>query len=372
MTTIRKALATASPHVSLKNAWRAAIHHSRRQRREGVERTSLSRAQVDRFLEQPVPSDRDIETLKVALSGVLQNDNEGTLTQALNVVEDWINHAGCTRVTDSAVALNISLEDERICKEDIDRWLGTSGGTIEVSAQEASRWMHHLNGRNIAGTTLTVHARPLDGLPLPSIDRRARGRVRTTGHKIWLPHLDEVGHYSATPRSIAEAHALELKTCSAVIDPFCGAGADAIAVAMSGPMVLASDISASRLQLARSNAEHFGVTESIRFTQSEAEAAIAGALKEHQNLGLFLDPPWGGTDWDRDSISPTKLFHLLPNIESVICRFEVVVIKLPRTFPIQSLGRFGGRWEFKLGIDSKMVDPVDQVKTVIAIRHRLG
>ena len=249
---------------------------------------------------------------------------------------------------------------------------GNVAGEIELSALEAARWVHHLHQRPIAGSELTVRAHETGGRALPGVARADRGRILTTGHENWLPNLDEVGRFSATPRSISETHADAFMGCQTVLDPFCGAGADAIAVASVGPMVLASDISATRLELARANAAHFGVRERICFRHCDADTAIADALLEHHNVGLFLDPPWGGPDWNRTEMSPATLFRLVPNLQRVVDRFSVVVIKLPRTFPIQALGSFGGRWEFKLGIDSKMEDPVEQVKTTIAVRRPVG
>ena len=372
MTTIRDALANAQPHVSLKQAWKAVIQQSRAQRKEGLTRALFSRARVDRFLQQPLPAEKDIGLLKSALRDVLTQTDHATLVQALTEIDAWVEELVEACPNDCLVTLSISLDPSTINDAEIDRWLGTSQGRIELRAIEASRWLHHLNGRIVAGVPLTVRASYNDSRPLPQVARKDRSRVRSVGQKGWLPHLDDVGRFSASPLSIAQSHAREFHGCSMVIDPFCGAGGDAIAVAMSGPTVVASDISLDRLKLARANADHFGVSDRIRFQASDAANAIASALEQHQNLGLYLDPPWGGTDWDQSTMSSTTLFRMLPNLNTVLSGFKVVVLKLPRTFPVEQLGSFGGPWEFRFGLDTNMADPVDQLKTLFAVRHPTG
>lgn len=372
MTTIRDALATARPHVSLKQAWISVIQHSRDERRKGIPRTLFKRSQVERFLQQDLPPNQDIGALKGALWDVLNHQDSTSLVRALNAIDAWVNACDGSCPDDCPVKIEVSLGEAPIHSAQIDRWLGTSRGTIELPAIEAAKWLHHLGGRIIAGVPLTVRPSYSDPRPLPRVARKDRSRMRSDGQKGWLPHLDEVARFSATPESIAHSHAQEFRGCSVVVDPFCGAGGDAVAVAMSGPTVLASDISGSRLELARANADHFGVTGRVHFRVSSAEAAISTALLKHHDPGLYLDPPWGGTEWAQATMSLDTLFGLIPDLEGVLSQFMVVVIKLPRTFPVEQLGRFGGRWEFQFGLDSRMADPVDRLKTIIAIQRQSG
>ncbi|RVE61031.1 hypothetical protein OJAV_G00166750 [Oryzias javanicus] len=109
--------------------------------------------------------------------------------------------------------------------------------------------------------------------------------------------LDREGWFSVTPEKIAEHIALRVKhsfpTSELVIDAFCGVGGNTIQFALTGKRVLAVDIDAVKLDLARHNAEVYGVAQRIDFLQGDF-LQLAPRLRGDV---VFLSPPWGGPNY---------------------------------------------------------------------------
>ncbi|KAM6919150.1 trimethylguanosine synthase [Xenentodon cancila] len=109
--------------------------------------------------------------------------------------------------------------------------------------------------------------------------------------------LDREGWFSVTPERIAEHIALRVAhsfpESQLVIDAFCGVGGNAIQFALTGNTVLAIDIDAVRLDMARHNATIYGVSDRIDFLQGDflqLASHLCGDV-------VFLSPPWGGPDY---------------------------------------------------------------------------
>ncbi|CAL8326596.1 unnamed protein product [Arctogadus glacialis] len=109
--------------------------------------------------------------------------------------------------------------------------------------------------------------------------------------------LDTEGWFSVTPERIAHHIALRVKESFVdshlVIDAFCGVGGNAIQFALSGKRVIGIDIDASRLALARHNAEVYGVADRIDFLLGDFLQLAPGLRGDV----VFLSPPWGGPDY---------------------------------------------------------------------------
>uniref|UniRef100_A0A3P9K4N5 Trimethylguanosine synthase n=1 Tax=Oryzias latipes TaxID=8090 RepID=A0A3P9K4N5_ORYLA len=109
--------------------------------------------------------------------------------------------------------------------------------------------------------------------------------------------LDREGWFSVTPERIAAHIALRVKhsfpTSELVIDAFCGVGGNTIQFALTGKRVLAVDIDAVKLDLARHNAEVYGVAQRIDFLQGDF-LQLAPRLRGDV---VFLSPPWGGPNY---------------------------------------------------------------------------
>ncbi|KAJ2584326.1 Trimethylguanosine synthase [Coemansia sp. RSA 1836] len=123
--------------------------------------------------------------------------------------------------------------------------------------------------------------------------------------------IDEEGWYSVTPEAIAEdtaeriaqLHNKQLPSPSkkratdygriCVIDAFCGVGGNAIKFAEWCECVIAIDIDPGRLEMARHNAEIYGVADRIEFVLGDFYQ-LAPMLKADV---VFMSPPWGGPEY---------------------------------------------------------------------------
>lgn len=103
--------------------------------------------------------------------------------------------------------------------------------------------------------------------------------------------LDEESWYSVTPEIIS-IHIAERCSCHLLIDPFCGAGSNVIQFAKTCELVIAIDIDPKKIEMARHNAELYGVADRIQFIIGDY-FTLAPTLKGDV---VFLSPPWGGPD----------------------------------------------------------------------------
>ncbi|KAJ2655953.1 Trimethylguanosine synthase [Coemansia sp. RSA 1200] len=122
--------------------------------------------------------------------------------------------------------------------------------------------------------------------------------------------IDEEGWYSVTPEIIAEDTAVRIaqlyndrrkkadygRIC--VIDAFCGVGGNTIKLAEWCEHVIAIEIDPQRLEMARNNAEVYGVAERIEFILGDFYQ-LAPTLKADV---VFMSPPWGGPEYTGASV----------------------------------------------------------------------
>lgn len=149
--------------------------------------------------------------------------------------------------------------------------------------------------------------------------------------------LDEEGLYSAKP----EASALSIGRMiegRRILDAFCGVGASAIGLARAGKKVIASDINRERLEMARHNAGIYGVGDRIEFVHGDA----VRAMDTLQYDAIYLDPPWGGIDYDRRERFP--LSGLAPDgeklLRAALSHTGNVSITVPPNFDLWEISRF--------------------------------
>uniref|UniRef100_A0A8C5F8J9 Trimethylguanosine synthase n=1 Tax=Gadus morhua TaxID=8049 RepID=A0A8C5F8J9_GADMO len=155
--------------------------------------------------------------------------------------------------------------------------------------------------------------------------------------------LDTEGWFSVTPERIAHHIALRVKESFVdshlVIDAFCGVGGNAIQFALSGKRVIGIDIDASRLALARHNAEVYGVADRIDFLLGDFLQLAPGLRGDV----VFLSPPWGGPDY-----LTAEVFDIRTMIQLSKLITDDIVYFLPRNADmnqIASLAGPGGRVE---------------------------
>lgn len=157
--------------------------------------------------------------------------------------------------------------------------------------------------------------------------------------------LDREGWFSVTPERIAEHIALRVEQSFAdsqlVIDAFCGVGGNAIQFALTGKRVLAIDIDADRLDMARHNAVVYNVVERIDFVQGDflqLAPTLCGDV-------VFLSPPWGGPDYLNADVFDIKTM-MEPDGFKVFSRAkqitENIVYFLPRNADVNQVASLAG------------------------------
>uniref|UniRef100_A0A8C8YKR1 Trimethylguanosine synthase n=1 Tax=Prolemur simus TaxID=1328070 RepID=A0A8C8YKR1_PROSS len=155
--------------------------------------------------------------------------------------------------------------------------------------------------------------------------------------------LDREGWFSVTPEKIAEhiAGRVSQSKCDIVVDAFCGVGGNTIQFALTGKIVIAIDIDPVKIDLARNNAEVYGVADKIEFICGDF-LLLAPCLKADV---VFLSPPWGGPDYAtaetfdiRTMMSPDgfEIFRLSQKITNNIVYF------LPRNADVDQVASLAG------------------------------
>ncbi|XP_070337337.1 trimethylguanosine synthase isoform X2 [Equus asinus] len=154
--------------------------------------------------------------------------------------------------------------------------------------------------------------------------------------------LDREGWFSVTPEKIAEHIAGRVNQsfkCDTVVDAFCGVGGNTIQFALTGKRVIAIDIDPVKIDLARNNAEVYGIADKIEFICGDF-LLLASQLKADV---VFLSPPWGGPDYAtaetfdiRTMMSPDgfEIFRLSQKITNNIVYF------LPRNADIDQSPKY--------------------------------
>lgn len=123
-----------------------------------------------------------------------------------------------------------------------------------------------------------------------------------------------------------------------VLDAFCGAGGSAIGFARAGKRVTAIEIDPARLQMARANAELFGVAHRIEFIEGDALRLIPTIPTD----AIFLAPPWGGPEYRKHESFTLACFTPDGNeiLEAAVPTRTTIVMQLPKTFDLGELRRF--------------------------------
>lgn len=104
--------------------------------------------------------------------------------------------------------------------------------------------------------------------------------------------LDEESWYSVTPELVAK-HTAERCKCNVIVDAFCGAGGNTIQFALTCKQVIAIDIDPKKIEMAKNNAEVYGVDDKINFIVGDF-LQLSSTIKADV---VFLSPPWGGPSY---------------------------------------------------------------------------
>lgn len=169
---------------------------------------------------------------------------------------------------------------------------------------------------------------PTDPALLPYWSRRSR--ISTDFAKGF--RLDAEGLWSIKTEKAANAIAASIPNDS-VFDAFAGCGGTAIAFARRGKRVVACDVSALRLRLARHNARVCAVLDRIAFIRADATAYWPKADAE----AIYLDPPWGGPGYR--SRTPFDQREIGTFLAPIIAHFKTTAISLPTAMDVATLPR---------------------------------
>lgn len=152
-------------------------------------------------------------------------------------------------------------------------------------------------------------------------------------------HLDVDALYSLDIQAIAANTAKRIRS-KKVMDAFCGAGGASIAMARAGKIVTAVDLYADRLEMAMQNAALFRVEDRITFVEGDA----LKLLPELEVEAVYLDPPWGGPEYARQS--KFSLAYFVPDgsqvLQLALKHASEVIFKVPKNFNFLELKAFGG------------------------------
>uniref|UniRef100_A0A2S2QLV3 Trimethylguanosine synthase n=1 Tax=Sipha flava TaxID=143950 RepID=A0A2S2QLV3_9HEMI len=80
-----------------------------------------------------------------------------------------------------------------------------------------------------------------------------------------------------------------------VVDPFCGAGGNAIQLALTCHRVIAVDVDPAKIKLARRNAQIYGVEKKIDFRVGNCFDILD---RVHADA-VVTSPPWGGPGYSK-------------------------------------------------------------------------
>ncbi|XP_063915010.1 trimethylguanosine synthase-like isoform X3 [Zophobas morio] len=161
--------------------------------------------------------------------------------------------------------------------------------------------------------------------------------------------LDEESWYSVTPEQIAK-HIAKRCTCDVIIDSFCGAGGNSIQFAFTCKRVIAIDIDPRKIELARNNAEIYGVADRIEFIVGDF-FQLAGGLKADV---VFFSPPWGGPSYLREPVydlesmlQPFPISKLLEVGRAITSNIAVFLPKNSNAFLLIDESKPGGGVEIE-------------------------
>jgi trimethylguanosine synthase len=212
----------------------------------------------------------------------------------------------------------------------VDRSLFAPEGHVEVA--HALRVLRDWDGLHVGGAVVRVTTEPRLARPprLFAFEPRRIRRARLFTRWGRIAH-DEEGLLSATPEAIADRIAAPLS--GVVVDATCGIGSIALALARSPRVtrVIAIDRDARGLSMAAHNAGVYGVADRIEFREGDA-LALVPALRDVD--AVVIDPPWGGRDYDRRSITLDGLPMAIGPLLDLSC---AIVLKLPRSFDVATL-----------------------------------
>lgn len=375
--TLRDALSAGDPTgPRLQRAWPLLIAAWRELgdvRAQGL----AGRGPLDRVLNGPVPPDFDLVATRRELAELVGAEGPRVQALALALLERleplasrWVEGPVAVHVRGWPVGLGLT-NPRRIVADLIgERWMAVADGPTAIPPGDAAVLVRSLDGAMLAGARLEVDVALPPGCRLPPVTRDRRnlpGRRGAGGP--WLPHVDQEGGWSLSPRWMAEAQARRLGA-RRVIDPFCGLGGNSIAFALGGAQVLAVEADPARFDLCRRNLRALGVAERVELRCGDGLLLLPELCARWPDAAVFLDPPWGAgasAPTARDAWSRWE--QLVPPDAGCRAALEAapaILLKAPRAFDPSSLPV--GDWQLQFEIDGNS-QALARVKALSLLRR---
>ncbi len=365
--TLRDALGRGDGWRPPRTVWRRLVQLLRSRRRRTGDRAVLlaGMAGVQSALDRPLRAGADLSAILELLSR-LQGLSDDEAEEAAAQIDALLVQA-LKSVRQEPVPLSVSGWPRGFGAPEQEQLLGVRPD-VPLAPAAAAVLSQRVHGLSLGGSRLSVDVRLGPDEVLPAPGRGARADLRRGRGVSWLPHVDEVGRFSATPEAIATRQATLLASVhrGLVLDPFCGCGANAIALARAGFDVLAVERDPVRARLAGRNARDLGVARLVTVRTGDALRLLPGLLAEYPLAALVLDPPWGAAE-GVERVALTWDSFVPPGLWPMVDDSQPVLAKLPRDFDLETLpdpGRWALQWEFGAPAD----DARHVVKLVTALR----
>ncbi|KAH8385116.1 hypothetical protein KR200_005671, partial [Drosophila serrata] len=158
--------------------------------------------------------------------------------------------------------------------------------------------------------------------------------------------LDRESWFSVTPEKIAKQTARRL-SCDLIVDAFCGCGGNAIQFANTCGRVIAIDIDAEKLAMAKHNAGIYGVAHKIEFIHADfLQFAVSSRIRPNV---VFLSPPWGGPGYQKQTnfdierslipVGASKLMKLARRLADTVGFFLPRNSNMPQVVALSGAGQ---------------------------------
>ncbi|XP_050672072.1 uncharacterized protein LOC126970287 isoform X2 [Leptidea sinapis] len=162
--------------------------------------------------------------------------------------------------------------------------------------------------------------------------------------------LDRESWFSVTPESVAR-HIAHKYRYESVVDAFCGAGGNTIQFALTCDKVIAIDIDPLKVEMARHNAQVYGVEDKIEFVVGDF-FELAPTLAAEM---VFLSPPWGGPNYSNNveydietMLAPQPASELVRVARGINTNVTLYLPRNSKTDQILAIGKqYGGTVEIE-------------------------
>lgn len=377
------------PAFSLRKTTRRFIQLCRASRRaSGAARPLRSRRALDQLLQRPHRAeDAALSALADGLRTAARHDEDSPPETTLDEIEQGLLRVGAD-IRATPVQVAVHGWPPGLAEGVRARILGHAPGT-PLPPAEAALVVHRLHGLAIGGHHLRVEPALSPGEVLPAVPRDRRGDLGRRGRGApWLRHLDEEGTRSLTPEPLARVHArllLQRHAASAtprhetradrlaadqgpirIVEPCCGCGGNTVAFAQGGARVEAWELDPARAALARANLRETGVSDRVRVRVGDGLAAARASPGD----AIFIDPPWelahpGGR---RRLENWGALCQALPGLEAALAAHPVALLKLPRTFAVDTLPGGAAAWSLRYELGTAATGDAQVVRMITALR----